>query len=110
MFEYCSWQPRVFFVCTFIPCPADKVQEPTSPLVIDLGVEDCHDFIFAFAVDFDWRWRRLGTIRNDVRSCGFQLGDMEDWVDFAEMVRKPQGDRMSTRAGDDVEGPKAFLC
>ena len=110
MFEFGSWQPGVFFVCTFVPCPADKVQEFTFPSVIDLGVEDCRDFIFAFAVDFDRRWRRLGTIRNGVRGCGFQLGNMEDWVDFAEMVRKPQGDRMSTRPGDDVERSKTFLC
>jgi hypothetical protein len=26
MFEFCSWQPGVFFICAFIPCPADKVQ------------------------------------------------------------------------------------
>jgi hypothetical protein len=31
-------------------------------------------------------------IRNSVRGCGFQLGDMEDWVNGAEMVWKPQGD------------------
>jgi hypothetical protein len=31
-------------------------------------------------------------IRNSVRSCGFQLGDMEDWVDSVEMVQKLQGD------------------
>jgi hypothetical protein len=31
-------------------------------------------------------------IQNSVWSCGFQLGDMEDWVDSAEMVRKLQGD------------------
>ena len=110
MFKFSSWQPGVFFVHTFIPCPADKVQEPTFPLVVDFGVEDCHDFIFAFAVNFDQRWQRLGMVRNGVRSHGFQLGDMEDWVNFAEMVRKPQGDRICTRSGNDVKRSKVFLC
>jgi hypothetical protein len=61
-------------------------------LVVDLGVEDGHDLVFDFAVDFDQRWRRFGTVWNSVRSCGFQLGDMEDWVDSAEMIQKPQVD------------------
>ena len=91
MFEFCSWQPRVFFVCTFVPCPADKVQEPTFPLVVDLGVEDSRDFVFNFAIDFNRR-QRLGTVQNGVRSCRFQLRDMEDWVNCVEMVRKSQGD------------------
>jgi hypothetical protein len=26
VFEFCSWQLGVLFICTFIPCPADKVQ------------------------------------------------------------------------------------
>jgi hypothetical protein len=61
-------------------------------LVVDLGVEDGRDLVFDFTVDFDRRWRRLGTIQNSVQSCRFQLGDMEDWVDSTEMVWKPQGD------------------
>jgi hypothetical protein len=31
-------------------------------------------------------------IQDSVRSCGFQLGDMEDWVNCMEMVQKLQGD------------------
>jgi hypothetical protein len=61
-------------------------------LVVDLGVKDGHDFIFDFTINFDWRWQRLGTIWNGVQSCGFQLGDMEDWMNCMEMVWKPQGD------------------
>jgi len=78
----------VFFVCAFIPCPADKVQEPTSPLVVDFGVEDGCNFIFNFTINFDQRWWRLDMVWNGVWSCRFQLRDMEDWVDFAEVVRK----------------------
>jgi hypothetical protein len=61
-------------------------------LVVNLGVEDGRNLVFDFAIDFDWRWWRLGMIQNSVRSCGFQLEDMEDWVDSMEMVQKLQGD------------------
>jgi hypothetical protein len=61
-------------------------------LVVDLGVKDGHDFIFDFTVDVDWSWQRLGMIWNGVQSCRFQLGDIEDWVNGAEVVQKPQGD------------------
>jgi hypothetical protein len=61
-------------------------------LVVDLGVEDGCDFVFNFAVDFDWSWQRLGMIWNGVWSCRFQLEDMKDWVNGTEVVWKLQGD------------------
>jgi hypothetical protein len=33
-------------------------------------------------------------IQNGVQSCGFQLRDVEDWVNCVEMVQKLQGDRI----------------
>jgi len=48
-------------------------------------------------------------IRNLVRSCGFQLGHMEDWVNCTEMVREVYGDRVSTRSCNDVKWAKVLL-
>ena len=80
--------PRSFLVGAFVAGPADQVQKlagPTSP--VDLGVEDLGDLVLRFTVDFDgWR-RRLNTSGDGVRSSGFQLRDVENWMDGTHGVQ-----------------------
>jgi len=78
-------------------------------LVVNFGVKDFRDFIFELVVDFNQGWRRLGTIRNLIRSCEFQLGHMEDWVNCVEMIREVYGDRVSARSCNDVKWAKVLL-
>jgi len=75
-------------------------------LVVNLGVKDFRDFILELVVDFNWGWRRLGTIWNLVQSCKFQLGHMEDWVNCMEMIREVDSNRVGARSCDDVKWTK----
>ena len=78
-------------------------------MVVNLGVEDFQDFILELIVDFNWGWRRLGTIQNLVWSCKFQLGNMEDQVNCTEMIREVDGNRVGARSCDDVKWTKVLL-
>ena len=73
MSEFGSEYPRGFFVCAFVACPTDKVQQfAGTSTVVDLGVKYLGDLEFRFIVDHDWRWRRLDSIRNGVRKGWLQ--------------------------------------
>jgi len=48
-------------------------------------------------------------IQNLVQSCNFQLGNMEDWVDCAKMIREVNGNGVGTRSCNDVKRSKVLL-
>ena len=46
------------------------------------------EFILSFAIYFDWfRWRQ-STVLEAVLDSGFELQDVEDWVNSVETVRE----------------------
>jgi hypothetical protein len=55
---------------------------------VGLGVKYFGDLILGFAVNLDWRQRRLGPLRNGVRDRRLEHRDMEDQVDCTHAVRK----------------------
>jgi len=48
-------------------------------------------------------------IWNLVQSCKFQLGNMEDQVNFTEMIREVDGNRMGAGSCNDVKWTKVLL-
>ena len=48
-------------------------------------------------------------IWNLVQSCEFQLGHMEDQVNFAEMIREVYGNGVSARSCNDVKWTTVLL-
>ena len=88
MSEFSGEDPQGFLVGAFVAGPADQVQESTGPTPpVDLGVENFRDLVLRFTVDFDgWR-RRLNTSGDGVRSSGFQLRDVENWMDGTHGVQ-----------------------
>ena len=79
--ELRCWKPRGFFIHTFVTGPLNQVLELAFALFVYLGVKDRKYFIFWFPINDDWRvWDRV-PIRDGVRSCGFDYGDVENWVD-----------------------------
>ena len=80
--------PRGFLISAFIADPADQVQELTGPMpLVNLGVENFGDLVLRFTIDFDGQRRRLNTSRDGVRSSGFQLRDVENWMDGTHGVQ-----------------------
>jgi hypothetical protein len=49
-------------------------------MIIDFRIEDFGDLELRFSIDNDQRRQRLYSVRNGVRSCGFDLGNMKDRV------------------------------
>ena len=78
--EFGGRKPRGFFVSPLVAGPANKVKQLALAPAIDAGVQDFGDFVFGLSVDFYWRRRRLRAIREGVRSCRFELRNMEDRV------------------------------
>ena len=85
--EFRSKDPGGFFVSAFITGPTDQIQGFAAAPTVDLGVENFGDFVLRLSIHKDRRWRRLDAPGDGVRSCGLELGDMEDGVDGAHGVR-----------------------
>ena len=57
-------------------------------VVVNLGVKDFRNFEFWFIMNSDWWGWGLNMIRNQIRSCWFQHGNMENQVYSVETVQK----------------------
>ena len=77
MAHFVHGKPGSFFISTFITQPPDIVEQLASSAFVDFGIEDFGYFVFEIAFDFDWRGRRLGTVRDGTRCVRFEHGDME---------------------------------
>jgi len=89
MSEFRSEYPRGFFVSTLITCPMDKTQQFAGTMaVVNLRVEYFGNFKFWFIINSDWQQWGLNVIRNRIRSCWFQHGNMEYRVYSTKTVRK----------------------
>jgi hypothetical protein len=75
----------------------------------NLGVKDFGDLVFWFPIDCDGWGRWLNSVRDGVRSCGFELGDMENRVDRSHSIRKTDGEGMRTRTSYDIERSKVLF-
>ena len=85
-----SEYPGSFFISALIPCPMDKIQwHSSTTMVVNLGVKDFGNFEFQFVINSDWQGWGLNMIRNQIWSCWFQYGNMENWVYSVEDVWKP---------------------
>ena len=48
--------------------------------VINLGIQDFQDLVLFVVIDLNWRWRGNFAVRDGTGGVGFELRDMEDWV------------------------------
>ena len=71
MIKFNGGKPGKFFLGVFTTKPMDKIEKFARPSAIDLGVEDFRDFIFEFALNFNWWWWRLYMIWNFIGNRGF---------------------------------------
>jgi hypothetical protein len=76
---------------------------------VDLGVKDFGDLILGFAINLDWRRRRLGPLQNGVQDQRLEHRDMKDRVDCTHAVWKSQGVRPEAHSGDHLKGTEIFL-
>jgi hypothetical protein len=76
---------------------------------VGLGVKDFGDLVLGFAVNFDWRWRRLGPLQNGVQDQRLEHRDMEDRVDCTYAVQKSQSVRPEAHSGDHLKGTEILL-
>jgi len=83
MSEFRSEYPRGFFISTLIPCPMDKIQWLS---IFESSISE--NFKFRFIVNSDWQRWGLNMIRDQIRSCWFQHGNVEYWVYSTEAIRK----------------------
>ena len=74
-----------------------------NSLIVDFGVEDLGDFEFRFALNEDQRWRRLDTVLDSVRSCGFEHRDMKNWVYSFHGVRESESEGVGSWLHDDFK-------
>ena len=68
-----------------------------------LGVEDAFDQVFGRAVDDDGRRWRLFSVFESVREFGFQLRNMEYWMN-ANSGREFKGENHKGRLGNNKKG------
>jgi len=68
----------------------NKVEEFTSlpTVIVVFRVRYLAEFILGFAIYFDWFGWRQSTVIEAVLDGGFELQDVEDWVNSAETVRE----------------------
>jgi hypothetical protein len=78
-------------------------------VLVGLRVKDFGDLILGFAVNFDWRQRRLGLLRNGVRDQRLEHRDMEDRMDCTHAVRKLQSVRPEAHSGNHLKGTEILL-
>ena len=84
--EFRCRQPGGFFICTFITHPLNQVLELAFASFVYLGVKDRGYFIFWFSVNDDWRVGNRVPTREGIWSCGFDHGDVENWVDRTHVL------------------------
>src|ERR1700726_927688 len=61
------------------------------------------------SVDLYWRWRRDYTIRNCVRSYGFQHGNVENGVDRSHGLRESEYKGVRAGLSNDFERSEEFF-
>ena len=66
-------------------------QGALSATTIQLRVKDFGNFVFGFAINFDWGRRQLDAIWDDIGGRELKLRDVEDRVDCAHRVGKMDG-------------------
>jgi hypothetical protein len=54
-------------------------------MTVELAIQNLCNFILEFTFNFNRRRRRPNTSRYSVGMSGFELGDMEYWVDLAHV-------------------------
>ena len=79
-------EPRGFFIRTFVTGPLNQVLELAFAPFVYLGIEDQGYLIFRFPINDNQRVRDGVPTRERIWSCGFNHGDMENWVDRAHAL------------------------
>ena len=74
-----------------------------------LGVEDQGYLVFWFPINDDWSVRNRVLTREGIWSCGFDHGDMENWMNRMHAVWQMKGERVSTCLSDDDKRTKELL-
>ena len=63
MSEFGGWKSRSFFICSFIACPLNQVEQLAFASFIYVGVEDFRDFVFRVRVNDDQGFGDLNLVR-----------------------------------------------
>ena len=97
--------------CIFVSEPANFVLEYCSASdSFDPGVYDFVDLPFLLAVDLDRRWRRLNMSGDGVFLGGFELRDVECWVNILEGLRELDAVGLRTDFADYFIKAKVLFC
>ena len=107
--EFSSWDPCEFFISTFVTQPLNAIEKRASELTVEFRVENLQNLILFFAIDFNWRWRWWGTIRNGIGFHRFQLRNMEYRMNGAEVHGKLESEGMGSGLSNDIKRSEEFL-
>ena len=95
----------------FISEPANFVLEYCfASDSFDPGVYDFVDLPFLLAVDLDRRWRRLNASGDGVFLGGFELRDVECWVNILEGLRELDTVGLGTDFADYFVRAEVSFC
>ena len=77
--------------------------------VIDRGIQNFQNLILFVVVDLDQRWRGDFAVRDGAGGVGFELRDVEDWVNTTHIRGQLEGDGVGAGMCDDLVRTKIFL-
>ena len=87
MFEVRSVNPGELIRCSLITSPLNIVLKLDSSTSVDLCIEDLLNFELDFTVNLYRRGRRENSVRESIRSRGFEHRDVEHRVNSSHVNR-----------------------
>jgi len=87
----------------------DQIQEFALSALVEFGVQYFGDFVFKVIINFYQRRRRLNPVRNFIRSCGFKLGNVENWMYGMEVIWESESERRWSNFSNDFEWTEILL-
>jgi hypothetical protein len=99
-----GFQPIRFLGRSGVTVPTNEIHKRRLPTTIELAIQNLCNFILEFTFNFDRRRPRPNTSRNGVGMSGFELRDVEYWMDLAHVSGKFDGKRSWSGLGNNFVG------
>lgn len=101
LYVVCS-NPCELFIRVLVAHPFDQVPEFNPVPPVELGVNDLFDLEMLFAVDLYRRWWRDFSTGEGIPEVGFELRNMENWVNLGQIFWKSHLERGSARFSNNL--------